>query len=82
MNHRNIAWTDSQILEILHLRDNEELTAAKVAVRFGTTRSAIIGLCNRVSRDTDPVDASPQLNGTMRPRWWLAGVKKQTRAGI
>jgi hypothetical protein len=82
MNHRNIAWSDAQILEILHLHHNEGLAAAKVATRFGTTKSAIIGLCNRVSRDTDPVDASPHLNGTMRPRWWLAGVKKQPRAGI
>ena len=78
-NNRGIQWTDSQMLEILHLHDNEGLKAAQVATRFGTSKSAILGLVHRIRTHTDRFDVTPDRNGTMPPRWWQAGLAKRPR---
>lgn len=70
------AWEDKHMLEALHLMDNEGQTAAQVAkimsAKMGATvtRNSILGIVHRVKKDTDKVDASPHLNGTMPQRWW------------
>lgn len=64
------------MLEALHLIENERHTAVEVAktmhAKMGVTitRSAILGMVHRVKKDTDKVDVSPHLNGTMPERWW------------
>ncbi len=62
--------TDEQILEILALHDVDGLSFAEVGKRVGKTRSAIAGLKRRVNWDTDMVDETPELNGTLPARWW------------
>jgi transposase len=62
--------TDEEILEILSMHEVDGLSFAEVARRTGRTRNSIAGLKRRVNWDTDMVDETPELNGTMPVRWW------------
>jgi transposase len=62
--------TDEEILEILSMHEVDGLSFAEVARRTGRTRNSIAGLKRRVNWDTDIVDETPELNGTMPVRWW------------
>lgn len=62
-------WTDGDLLEALHLADNEGLSAAKIAAHLGRTRMAVIGRLNRVRQNT----GASEHDGTMPPRWWENG---------
>lgn len=63
-------WTDQDMLEALYLRDHEGLAAGAVAKRLGKARNGVIGMLNRIDRDTDASDPDGNQNGTMAPRWW------------
>lgn len=67
---RHTGWTDTEMLRALHMRDHEGLEAAQVAARLNRTRNSTIGMLYRVDKQTDAVDESPHLNGTMEPMWW------------
>ena len=73
---RSREWTDYDMLTALHMRDHEGLTRQDIAVRLGRTKGAIIGLFDRIERETDAVDVSPHLNGTMPVRWWAKGRRR------
>jgi transposase len=62
--------TDEDILEILTLHEVDGYSFSQIARMTGRTRNAIAGLKRRINWDTDPVDETPHLNGTMPPRWW------------
>lgn len=64
------AWTDEQILEVLHLRDHEGWSAQMVADRFNKSRNSVVGLLNRVDKAIKEYDPDGNQNGTMKPRWW------------
>lgn len=61
--------TDEQILTALDLYD-QGFTMQEVGERFGKSKGAIVGLFNRIRKDTDAYDQTPHLNGTMPRRWW------------
>jgi len=63
-------WSDQEILEMLHLRDNEGLTCAEAGRRLGRGKNAVIGMWHRIARAQLPGDAG---DGTMSPRWWKRG---------
>lgn len=63
-------WTDEEVLEVMHLLENEGLTRKEVATRIGRSRNAVCGLAHRVNTETDAFDETPELNGTLPPRWW------------
>ncbi len=70
MVRRNDGWTDEEMLTALDLRDNTDLTRAQIGQRLRRSKSAIIGLFNRIDKETGETDVSPHLNGTMPRRWW------------
>ena len=61
------AWTDAQILEVLHMRDHDGLSAKEIAAKTGRTKNSIVGLWNRIRENEHDGDAG---DGTMPPRWW------------
>jgi len=63
-------WSDTQILEMLHLAECEGLTREEVARRFSTTKNAMVGLLGRINKATDESDPDGNQNGTMPERWW------------
>jgi hypothetical protein len=63
-------WPDEDILHALDLRDHEGLSYAQVARATGRTKGACVSMLRRVDADTDKVDVSPHLNGSMPRRWW------------
>jgi len=63
-------WTDQEILEMLHLRENEGLTCAAAGQRLGRNKNAVIGMGHRIAKAQLPGDAG---DGTMPPRWWERG---------
>jgi hypothetical protein len=69
-------WTDYDMLTALHMRDHHRMTRQQIAVRLGRTKEAITGLFDRIERDTNAVDVSPHLNGTMPVRWWAKGRRR------
>ena len=75
--HHNAKWTDEQMLELLHLRDALGIAAREVGERFGASKGAILGLEMRVRQQTDAVDVSPHLNGTMPSQWWREGLRRR-----
>ncbi|MGB1214946.1 MAG: hypothetical protein ACPG4X_16380 [Pikeienuella sp.] len=60
--------TDEDILEMMHLRENEGFTMQMVADRVGVGRNSVIGLVNRVNNQANK--HSDNQDGTMPPRWW------------
>lgn len=77
-------WTGAALLEALHLRDVEGLTATPIADRlnamFGArlTRSAVTGRLWHVDRAAAGHGAAG--DGTMAPGWWRHGVSRQEEA--
>lgn len=71
------SWTDEAILTVLDLWDHGRLTARDIAARFGTSRSAILGLINRIERDADEVPSAAtkpeNRDGGMLRGWWKKG---------
>lgn len=63
-------WTDEDMLMALHLHANEGMTAKQIGERFGRRKGSVIGMMNRVAKETDKHDLTPHLNGTMKPLWW------------
>ena len=76
---RKDEWSDLDMLEIMDLSERQGFTAREVAERIEhktgrrATRSAMLGIIHRINKDTDAVDVSPHLNGTMPERWWDHG---------
>lgn len=65
------AWTDEELLTMLHLHDHEGLSDAKVAAVMGTTKGAVIGLRHRI-REANAKHPGDAGDGTMEPGWWRA----------
>lgn len=61
------AWSDEDILEALHLRDNENMKAADIARRVGFSRSSVLGQFHRIRTAEVEGDAG---DCSMPPRWW------------
>lgn len=68
--HEQFEWTDERILEALHLKDNEGMTAKAVAERMGVTRNSVIGMIHRIKVAEVDGDAGDH---SMPPRWWRRG---------
>ena len=68
-------WTDTEILEVLHMRDHRGMSAREIAIKTGRTKNSIIGLWDRINREM--VDDTGIGNGTMPDGWWR---RKQARA--
>lgn len=49
--------TDVELLELMHARDAEGVTAKVMAARLGRTRNAICGVWFRIDRDADAEEA-------------------------
>lgn len=66
---------DLEILEMLHLRDNEGMTMRQIGKMFGKTTGQVIGMIDRVRKAdaaipdhcVDPANR----NGGMGRRWWI-----------
>lgn len=61
--------SDEETLEILEMR--ETMTAAAIsktplARKHGLTRNAIMGICHRIRKATEP----SEHDGMMPPGWW------------
>ena len=65
------AWSDEEMLWALDLRDHEMMSMASIAKSIGRSKLAVIGCLHRIDRDTDAVDVTPGLNGTMTRGWWV-----------
>ncbi len=65
-----IAYTDEQVLTMLHMHDNEGKTCLEIAERYGAPKNAIVGLLFRVRKQTDQWDEDGNQNGTMPAKWW------------
>lgn len=74
-------WTDEEMLEVLRLKDEEGWTAEKIGERFGVSKSAILGMIQRIRKDTDAHDLTPELNGTMDQGWIKKGLKLRKLGG-
>lgn len=72
---RQTQWTDGEILEALELRDHEGWTYARIAERLGRSRSALIGLLQRVDQAADVAGA--RGDGTMPRGWWRDGLTRR-----
>lgn len=68
---RQRAWTDEEVLEVLHLRDHHGLSAARIARRLGVSRFVITGLWRAINRAEQRFDAAGVGNGTLAPKWWV-----------
>ena len=65
-----MSWTDEEMLMALHLREAERLPMAEIAQHLGKSRSAVIGMVNRLLKIANAPDPTAHLNGTMGPLWW------------
>lgn len=67
-------WTDEMILDVLDLWDHGRLRAVDIAAHYQTSRSAILGLINRVERETAAVASeatkAENCDGGMPRGWW------------
>lgn len=61
--------TDEEILEALHMRDAERMTAEQIAHKMGVTKNKIVGLLWRI--DNESKKRGSHMDGTMKPRWWV-----------
>ena len=50
-------WTDGEMLQVLDLR-RKGMTARQIGDMFGVSKSAVIGLWDRINRDTDASEAA------------------------
>lgn len=66
-------WTDFEMLAVLDLREFG-MTGDRIAKRFGVSRGAILGMLNRIDRDTDRCFPPCDREGTLAPDWWKAGL--------
>jgi transposase len=62
--------SDEEILEILALHDVDGWSFTQIAKKVRRSRHSIAGIVRRIRFDTDPVDDTPHLNGTLPARWW------------
>lgn len=70
-------WSDVDTLKVLHLSEVEQLPASVIGKRYGVTKSAILGLMNRVRTDLRLTEHGPEVavrpenrDGGMPLRWW------------
>jgi hypothetical protein len=63
-------WSDEQILEALHLRENVGESMQAIADHLGRSRNSVIGLMDRVIKETAASDQGGNQNGTMPEKWW------------
>ena len=61
------AWSDAEMLEMLHLREIDGLSCAQAGERIGRNKNEVIGMHNRIGAAQEPGGAG---DGTMPPRWW------------
>ncbi|GGG77680.1 hypothetical protein GCM10011415_28240 [Salipiger pallidus] len=65
---------DGHILQMLHLRDHEGMTAYAIGKRCGTSRGGVAGRFKRIRDDEQPCACIKPENkdGALPPRWWKA----------
>lgn len=69
-------WTDEQVLQMLDMADGDGMTAAEIALRMGTSRSAICGILFRVrselaeSEQGSRVTRPENRDGALPRGWW------------
>lgn len=68
---------DETILLVLDMHRRDGMSFGDIARRLHMTKGSIAGLVYRVDRDTDLVDETPHLNGTMPPGWWRKGLENR-----
>lgn len=67
---RQDAWSDEEMLEALDMYAHDGLNTTQIGKQTGRGRNSVIGMFNRVKKETDKHDLSPELNGTMPRGWW------------
>lgn len=67
--------TDEEMLTALDMMEQRGLTAAAAGKALGRSRGTLLAMKHRVHEQTDWHDQTPELNGTMPPRWWKAGLR-------
>lgn len=67
------AWTDRDMLRALHMVEGQGFTAQEAGDALGRSKGSVLGMIHRVNKDTDRVDETPHLNGSMPKLWWEKG---------
>lgn len=74
---RGSVWDDDMLLlDCLDMCERQGVSATEAArilsrrTSHNITRNSVLGIRLRVRNDTDAHDLTPNLNGTMPPRWW------------
>jgi len=66
---------DIIVLEMLHMRDAEGMTAKQIGAKFGKTKNSVIGLFSRISKHEESgqnfVRKKENKDGAMGARWWF-----------
>lgn len=74
---------DERDLLMMHLMDNEGLSASVVRTRFGVTRNAVLGVRHRIRTDyarSCEGDPDPDRHdATMPPLWWRGAYAEAGR---
>lgn len=71
----NIKWSEEEILMMLSLADEKNMSAQRIALRMSTikgeniTRSAVLGIMFRVRKETDLAFPDRSDDGTMSKEW-------------
>lgn len=79
-------FSDADLLKMLHLRDHGGLSASQIGAAMGVTKGRVSGALHRV--DVDLADSErgssvvrpENMDGSLPPRWWAAGLSKRWAA--
>ncbi|MES2753801.1 MAG: hypothetical protein V4659_03975 [Pseudomonadota bacterium] len=85
-------WDDARTLDVLDRWDRGD-TAAAIGKALGVSRSAVLGVLQRVRVETDvsesvrdvsapPASRPENINGGMPARWWVAGLRVRQRLAV
>lgn len=67
-------WKDEEVLNIMHLAENEGLPYKMIGERYGVAKNSIVGVINRIKKAISEVEdlcVKPEhMDGGMKPKWW------------
>lgn len=63
-------WSDTEMLECLHLVDQCGLTRLAAGQKLGRSKGSVIGMLDRVRKESAQQFPPDTNDGTMPPRWW------------